>query len=131
MPGAPQRFDIADVNYSPRLRVMLGNGSPRHLAVVTFQATIMSGMVAITRIHAAAVLRAGRLGRLAHLLGEEDRALEQNGLRRSSSSPRQSIRSRLPTLPAEELPDGLHMDRGRREEALAAYRRSLELHRTR
>jgi tetratricopeptide (TPR) repeat protein len=75
------------------------------------------------------VLRLAVSAWLAHVQGKEDLALEQMqaAAELELSTPKHPV-TPAPTLPAEELLGDLHMESGRPEEALAAYRRSLELH---
>jgi tetratricopeptide (TPR) repeat protein len=75
------------------------------------------------------VLRLAVSAWLAHVQGKEDLALGQMQVAAELefSTPKHPV-TPAPTLPAEELLGDLHMESGRPEEALAAYRRSLDLH---
>lgn len=75
------------------------------------------------------ILRLGVAAWLAHVQGDEDRALEQ--MRAAAelelATPKHPV-TPAPTLPADELLGDLLVERGKPEQALAAYQRSLELH---
>ena len=75
------------------------------------------------------VLRLAVSAWLAHVQGKEELALEQ--MRAAAelevSTPKHPV-TPAPTLPADELLGDLLMERGKPDEALAAYERSLELH---
>jgi tetratricopeptide (TPR) repeat protein len=68
-----------------------------------------------------------RLGRIPHAIEYLVYAYLQQGAPLEFTTPKHPV-TPAPTLPAEELLGDLHMESGKPEEALAAYRRSLELH---